>query len=84
MNEPLSASILSLTGKNDNQEILTVIVCVSRVMAVPATVIYFTCYDQLRDFLRYNLGFQGSHVPLVAGGLARRESCLPPAPISTL
>lgn len=41
------------------------------VMAVPATVIYFTCYDQLRDFLRYGLGFQGNHVPLVAGGLAR-------------
>uniref|UniRef100_A0A3Q3EFC8 Mitochondrial glutathione transporter SLC25A39 n=1 Tax=Labrus bergylta TaxID=56723 RepID=A0A3Q3EFC8_9LABR len=41
------------------------------VMAVPATVIYFTCYDQLRDFLRYGLGFQGSHIPLVAGGLAR-------------
>ncbi|KAM9844049.1 mitochondrial glutathione transporter SLC25A39 isoform 2-T2 [Aulostomus maculatus] len=41
------------------------------VMAVPATVIYFTCYDQLRDFLRYGLEFQGSHVPLVAGGLAR-------------
>lgn len=45
--------------------------CVFRVMAVPATVIYFTCYDQLRDFLRYGLGFQGSHIPLVAGGLAR-------------
>ncbi|XP_061906252.1 probable mitochondrial glutathione transporter SLC25A39 isoform X2 [Entelurus aequoreus] len=41
------------------------------VMAVPATVIYFTCYDQLRDFLRYGLGFHGSHIPLVAGGLAR-------------
>uniref|UniRef100_A0A3Q3X3N9 Mitochondrial glutathione transporter SLC25A39 n=1 Tax=Mola mola TaxID=94237 RepID=A0A3Q3X3N9_MOLML len=41
------------------------------VMAVPATVIYFTCYDQLRDFLRYSLGLQGSHIPLVAGGLAR-------------
>ncbi|KAM3861629.1 mitochondrial glutathione transporter SLC25A39-like [Diretmus argenteus] len=41
------------------------------VMVVPATVIYFTCYDQLRDFLKYHLGFQGSHVPLVAGGLAR-------------
>ena len=42
-------------------------------MAVPATVIYFTCYDQLRDFLRYGLGFQGNHIPLVAGGLARCE-----------
>lgn len=41
------------------------------VMAVPATIIYFTCYDQLRDFLRFGLGFQGSHVPLVAGALAR-------------
>ncbi|XP_077940273.1 mitochondrial glutathione transporter SLC25A39 isoform X3 [Gasterosteus aculeatus] len=41
------------------------------VMAVPATVIYFTCYDQLRDFLRSGLGLQGSFVPLVAGGLAR-------------
>ncbi|XP_068435484.1 mitochondrial glutathione transporter SLC25A39 [Clinocottus analis] len=41
------------------------------VMAVPATVIYFTCYDQLRDFLRVGLGFQGSLVPLAAGGLAR-------------
>ncbi|XP_035036016.1 probable mitochondrial glutathione transporter SLC25A39 isoform X1 [Hippoglossus stenolepis] len=41
------------------------------VMAVPATVIYFTCYDQLRHFLTFGLGFQGSHVPLVAGGLAR-------------
>ncbi|TRY87809.1 hypothetical protein DNTS_015713, partial [Danionella cerebrum] len=41
------------------------------VMAVPATVIYFTCYDQLRDFLRYNLNYQGDHIPLIAGGLAR-------------
>uniref|UniRef100_A0A3Q1JG85 Mitochondrial glutathione transporter SLC25A39 n=1 Tax=Anabas testudineus TaxID=64144 RepID=A0A3Q1JG85_ANATE len=41
------------------------------IMAVPATIIYFTCYDRLRDFLRYGLGFQGSHIPLVAGGLAR-------------
>ncbi|KAJ7989491.1 hypothetical protein DPEC_G00305100 [Dallia pectoralis] len=41
------------------------------VMAVPATVIYFTCYDQLRDCLRYGMGFQGNHIPLVAGALAR-------------
>ncbi|XP_056466624.1 probable mitochondrial glutathione transporter SLC25A39 isoform X1 [Gadus chalcogrammus] len=41
------------------------------VMAVPATVIYFTCYDQLRDGLRYSLGLHGSHIPLIAGGLAR-------------
>ncbi|XP_076852805.1 mitochondrial glutathione transporter SLC25A39 isoform X2 [Brachyhypopomus gauderio] len=41
------------------------------VMAVPATVIYFTCYDQLRDFLHYGMGYQGNHVPLIAGALAR-------------
>ncbi|KAG8566476.1 hypothetical protein GDO81_013271 [Engystomops pustulosus] len=41
------------------------------VMAVPATIIYFTCYDQLRDFLCYNMGYSGSHIPLVAGALAR-------------
>ncbi|XP_016340530.1 solute carrier family 25 member 39-like isoform X1 [Sinocyclocheilus anshuiensis] len=41
------------------------------VMAVPATVIYFTCYDQLRDFLNYGMGYQGDHIPLIAGGLAR-------------
>ncbi|MBN3287303.1 S2539 protein, partial [Polyodon spathula] len=41
------------------------------VMAVPATVIYFTCYDQLRDFLRYGMGYQGNQVPLVAGAFAR-------------
>ncbi|XP_065134616.1 mitochondrial glutathione transporter SLC25A39 isoform X1 [Paramisgurnus dabryanus] len=41
------------------------------VMAVPATIIYFTCYDQLRDFLRYGMGYQGDHIPLIAGGLAR-------------
>ncbi|XP_041123061.1 solute carrier family 25 member 39-like, partial [Polyodon spathula] len=41
------------------------------VMAVPATVIYFTCYDQLRDFLCSGMGYQGNQVPLVAGALAR-------------
>uniref|UniRef100_A0A8C7YFS5 Mitochondrial glutathione transporter SLC25A39 n=1 Tax=Oryzias sinensis TaxID=183150 RepID=A0A8C7YFS5_9TELE len=41
------------------------------VMAVPATIIYFTCYDQLRDFLRFGVGLQGSFVPLLAGALAR-------------
>ncbi|XP_005163986.2 mitochondrial glutathione transporter SLC25A39 isoform X2 [Danio rerio] len=41
------------------------------VMAVPATVIYFTCYDQLRDFLCYSMGYHGDHIPLIAGGLAR-------------
>ncbi|KAM4622667.1 mitochondrial glutathione transporter SLC25A39 [Discoglossus pictus] len=41
------------------------------VMAVPATIIYFTCYDQLRDFMWYGLGYHGNHIPLLAGALAR-------------
>ncbi|KAG8446955.1 hypothetical protein GDO86_014409 [Hymenochirus boettgeri] len=44
------------------------------VMAIPATIIYFTCYDQLRDFLHYGLGYHGSHIPLIAGALARCKS----------
>ncbi|KAL8175901.1 UNVERIFIED_CONTAM: hypothetical protein K2H54_013485, partial [Gekko kuhli] len=41
------------------------------VMAVPATVIYFTGYDQLRDFLRARMDSQGRYIPLVAGAVAR-------------
>ncbi|XP_032944025.1 probable mitochondrial glutathione transporter SLC25A40 isoform X4 [Rhinolophus ferrumequinum] len=41
------------------------------VMAVPATVIYFTCYDQLTDLLRSKLGENGSYIPIVAGIVAR-------------
>ncbi|XP_062841040.1 probable mitochondrial glutathione transporter SLC25A39 isoform X2 [Trichomycterus rosablanca] len=41
------------------------------VMAVPTTIIYFTCYDQLRDFMRYDLGYNSYHVPLIAGALSR-------------
>lgn len=44
-----------------------------RVMAVPATVIYFTTYDQLRDCLHARTGSRGPHIPLLAGALARRE-----------
>lgn len=56
-----------------------------RVMAVPATVIYFTTYDQLRDYLRAQTGSRGHHIPLLAGALARRE--YPPTrgtPVPTL
>lgn len=41
------------------------------VMAVPATVIYFTCYDQLTALLRSKLGENESHIPIVAGIVAR-------------
>ncbi|NXX51474.1 S2539 protein, partial [Tricholaema leucomelas] len=41
------------------------------VMAVPATAIYFTAYDQLRDYLRAQTGGRGHYIPLLAGALAR-------------
>uniref|UniRef100_A0A8C3XH81 Mitochondrial glutathione transporter SLC25A39 n=1 Tax=Cyanoderma ruficeps TaxID=181631 RepID=A0A8C3XH81_9PASS len=41
------------------------------VMAVPATVIYFTTYDQLRDYLHARMGSWGHYIPLLAGALAR-------------
>lgn len=44
-----------------------------RVMAVPATVIYFTAYDQLRDYLHARMGSWSHCIPLLAGALARRE-----------
>ncbi|XP_059027009.1 probable mitochondrial glutathione transporter SLC25A40 isoform X2 [Mustela nigripes] len=41
------------------------------VMAVPATVIYFTCYDQLSALLRSKLGENESRIPIIAGTIAR-------------
>ncbi|NXW51998.1 S2539 protein, partial [Nyctiprogne leucopyga] len=56
------------------------------VMAVPATVIYFTTYDQLRDYLHARTGSRGHHIPLLAGALARREYPSSPGhpPVPTL
>ncbi|XP_068179478.1 mitochondrial glutathione transporter SLC25A40 isoform X2 [Antennarius striatus] len=41
------------------------------VMAVPATAIYFTCYEQLCAVLRVKMGSYAQEAPLVAGGVAR-------------
>ncbi|XP_001377649.1 probable mitochondrial glutathione transporter SLC25A40 isoform X1 [Monodelphis domestica] len=40
------------------------------VMAVPATVIYFTCYDQLSSFMKSKLE-NDAYIPIFAGILAR-------------
>ena len=44
-------------------------------MAVPATVVYFTMYDQLRDAMmkKYSLTYQPMWIPALAGGLARSK-----------
>nr|XP_045016446.1 solute carrier family 25 member 40 isoform X3 [Jaculus jaculus] len=41
------------------------------VMAVPATVVYFTCYEQLSALLRSKLGENETRIPIVAGIVAR-------------
>ncbi|XP_017280614.1 solute carrier family 25 member 40 [Kryptolebias marmoratus] len=41
------------------------------VMAVPATVIYFTCYDQLYAALRMRMGDRAQEAPILAGAIAR-------------
>lgn len=45
----------------------------SSMMAVPATVIYFTCYDQLCAALRVRMGEYAQMAPLLAGATARGE-----------
>ena len=52
------------------------IVLLSSVMAIPATVVYFTAYDQLK----YRMGYREDdpstkHIPLLAGSSARSK-CL--------
>lgn len=46
-----------------------------RLMAVPATVVYFTMYDQLkaRMIKKYSLTYQPLWIPALAGGLARSK-----------
>lgn len=41
------------------------------VMAVPATVVYFTCYDQLSAHLRSKLGENENSIPIIAGIVSR-------------
>ncbi|XP_028672966.1 probable mitochondrial glutathione transporter SLC25A40 [Erpetoichthys calabaricus] len=41
------------------------------VMAVPATVVYFTCYDELCGFLKHKMENNPDKVPLLAGAVAR-------------
>lgn len=40
-------------------------------MALPTTVIYFTCYDQLSEALKSRLGKDDEHIPVLAGALSR-------------
>ncbi|XP_059364367.1 probable mitochondrial glutathione transporter SLC25A40 [Carassius carassius] len=51
------------------------------VMAVPATVIYFTCYDQLCAILKHRMGDRSDYAPLLAGAIARVGSATVISPL---
>ncbi|XP_032093904.1 solute carrier family 25 member 40 [Thamnophis elegans] len=55
----------------------------SLAVSVPTTVIYFTCYDQLRDALVYKLG-ENDYIPLIAGAIARLCSATIISPIEMI
>ncbi|XP_037640694.1 solute carrier family 25 member 40-like isoform X2 [Sebastes umbrosus] len=54
------------------------------VMAVPATVIYFTCYDQLCSALRVRMGDRAQEAPLLAGAIARVGSATVISPLELI
>ncbi|XP_036394779.1 solute carrier family 25 member 40 [Megalops cyprinoides] len=54
------------------------------VMAVPATVIYFTCYDQLCAALRTRMGRHSQEAPLLAGAIARVGSATVISPLELI
>ncbi|KAM3614323.1 uncharacterized protein V6R79_012729 [Siganus canaliculatus] len=54
------------------------------VMAVPATVIYFTCYDQLCAMLRFRMGDHAQEAPLLAGAIARVGSATVISPLELI
>uniref|UniRef100_A0A8C6XE58 Solute carrier family 25 member 40 n=1 Tax=Naja naja TaxID=35670 RepID=A0A8C6XE58_NAJNA len=54
-----------------------------RAVSVPTTVIYFTCYDQLRDAFINKLG-DNDYIPLIAGGIARLFSATIISPIEMI
>ncbi|XP_026780572.2 probable mitochondrial glutathione transporter SLC25A40 isoform X3 [Pangasianodon hypophthalmus] len=54
------------------------------VMAVPATVIYFTSYDQLCAALRHRMGERSDLAPLLAGAIARVGSATLISPLELI
>ncbi|NXY12906.1 S2540 protein, partial [Atrichornis clamosus] len=54
------------------------------IMALPTTVIYFTCYDQLCEALKYRLGKDDEHIPVIAGSLSRFGSATVVSPLELI
>ncbi|NXK57657.1 S2540 protein, partial [Sylvietta virens] len=54
------------------------------IMAVPTTVIYFTCYDQLSEALKNRSGKHDEHIPVIAGSLSRFGSATVVSPLELI
>ncbi|NXQ85910.1 S2540 protein, partial [Nyctibius grandis] len=54
------------------------------VMALPTTVIYFTCYDQVCEALKSRLGKENEHIPVLAGSLSRLGSVTVVSPLELI
>ncbi|XP_040978214.1 solute carrier family 25 member 40 isoform X5 [Aquila chrysaetos chrysaetos] len=54
------------------------------IMALPTTVIYFTCYDQLSEALKSRLGKDDEHIPVLAGALSRFGSVTVVSPLELI
>uniref|UniRef100_A0A8B9NYY4 Mitochondrial glutathione transporter SLC25A40 n=1 Tax=Apteryx owenii TaxID=8824 RepID=A0A8B9NYY4_APTOW len=55
-----------------------------RIMALPTTVIYFACYDQLHEALKSRLGKDDDHIPVLAGSLSRFGSVTVVSPLELI
>ncbi|XP_010125257.1 PREDICTED: solute carrier family 25 member 40 [Chlamydotis macqueenii] len=53
-------------------------------MAIPTTVIYFTCYDQLSEVLKSRLGKDDELIPVLAGSLSRFGSITVMSPLELI
>ncbi|XP_019471927.1 solute carrier family 25 member 40 isoform X3 [Meleagris gallopavo] len=54
------------------------------IMALPTTIIYFTCYEKLSEALRSRLGEDNDHIPLVAGSFSRFGSVTVVSPLELI
>ncbi|OWK59664.1 Solute carrier family 25 member 40 [Lonchura striata] len=55
-----------------------------KIMAVPTTAVYFTCYDQLCEVLKNRPGKHDEHIPVIAGSLSRFSTATVVSPLELI